>query len=74
MKEITMAVTAKTAHSKYGHKGGGRVVLVPETVHFPQMSALASAIAESISTTESADDLSLIWVHISKGLNSALLK
>ena len=57
MKKITMAVTAKTAHSKYGHKGGGRVVLVPETVHFPQMSALASAIAESISTTESADDL-----------------
>lgn len=57
MKEITMAVTAKTARSKYGHPGGGWFVLVPETAYFPHMSALASAIVESIDTTESADDL-----------------
>jgi len=57
MKKITMAVTAKTARSKYGHPGGGWFVLVPETAYFPHMSALASAIVESIDTTESADDL-----------------
>lgn len=57
MKKITMAVTAKTARSKYGHQRGGWFVLVPETAHFSHMSALASAIAESIDTTESADDL-----------------
>lgn len=57
MKKITMAVTAKTARSKYGHQRGGWFVLVPETAYFPHMSALASAIVESIDTTESADDL-----------------
>lgn len=61
-KQITMVVSYKTAQRRYRYQGHCALVRVPERVDCEKLSPPARMIAESIHTTERADDLSLIWV------------
>lgn len=61
-KQITMVVTLKTAQRRYRYQGHCALVRVPERVDCEKLSPPARMIAESIHTTERADDLGQIWV------------